>query len=149
MRKDWIAIAGMLTTLLVSFGLDLITDQLFSSFKDLSLNGIVLMWAILGVQVFFAAMMLLLAWFVFSNHELHRTTPIVFMAAGLIILILATPTFRFLFAELPVDGFPRSLLGHWPLFRIEVTQRLVEAAAFILVMGLIRLFRSTARSQHE
>ncbi|KAA3643296.1 MAG: hypothetical protein DWQ07_22545 [Chloroflexi bacterium] len=139
MRKDILSILGMAMLLGIACGLDSLTDLLNSGFENLSIHGLTLTWALLGIQLFFAVLVLALVWFVLGNGELSRISAYVFIATGLLILLAASPPILVWLAEFPTEQFPRSVLTRWPIFRVEATQRIVEAAAFILVTGVIRL----------
>lgn len=145
--RDVISIVAMLATLAAAYGIDRLTKQLNLVIKTtLSIHPSLVMWAILVTQVLFATTIVLLAWFTLKRGELGRITPAVFIATGLLILLTATPTFWTSWANVPGDWFIRELFAKGPLYNLSPAGRLAEAAAFILVIGVLRVLLRPSRS---
>jgi uncharacterized membrane protein len=140
MRTTFAPILAMLASLAVALALDLLTKDL------LQLGyGTQMLYGVLGVQVLFAATFLLLAQFALRSDERRAIVSAVFIATGIIILVMASPAFTITLANAPPDS-PLSAIFHAPpLFPLLATQRFVEAAAFVLVIGLMRLISPRPR----
>lgn len=134
MRTILAPLFPMVATLGVALALDSLTKRLL-----LVGYGAQMLYGLLAVDIVFAVAILLLTQIVLKTEARPRAVPIIFIVTGLLILFLATPAFTIGLASLPPDFPLRGIFHTPPLFPIAATQRLVEAAAFILTIGVFSL----------